>query len=100
MQAKQITPKQAYKLLKEFNAGMNDPMTQHYHAQEFVSLSFNTGLRRKGFCIEEVAELAEQHCKKARAKRIRFKDPAMLRFKEKSGHVRAQEKGHFFDIPF
>lgn len=84
-----LTPKVAVKLERELMAGLNDPMTRHYHAGECVADSFRAKLRKMGVCAEDVHIMAQKRREKTRATRLAHRDPARLKWKEQQSQLRA-----------
>lgn len=77
-----ITPKQAYRMHKRLNAGLEDPMTEAMFAGEFVHQAFVDACHRVDTSPMEVEEMAYRYQMERYAKRTRFKDPARLQWRE------------------
>jgi hypothetical protein len=92
-----VTPKQAARLVRQFNAGMNDPMTQAMHAGEFVSTAFEHKCHRRGLSIEDVHATAEIYFQQRQLKRTKYKNPARLKWKRERSEQRcyAAQQGPF-----
>lgn len=84
------------RIMREFNnrvnAGLKDPMTQHYGAGEFVWQSSHAWVSKQltpyGLGIEAAHDVAIAYSVARRAKRLRYKNPARLAYLAKQSIAR------------
>lgn len=87
-----MTPKQAHRFIRTMTAGMNDPMTQHYSAGEFVMQAQRDKARRSGLDLDEIGALAADYIDRQHAIRTRYRDPARMEWKMRRGYERMMRR--------
>lgn len=98
MQTQLITsPKRICRAFRSHNrsvsVGYEDPMTQHYFAQEFVNQSCDDALthfcrKTKFHYTEDCANVAAEYDKRQLEVRIAHRNPARLQYKEEQSLIR------------
>jgi hypothetical protein len=91
---KSITPRKAAAMVRMFQHQHEDLMTIGMGAGEFVSSFQNETLRKMGLHPGELEAKATQYYERKIAKRLRFKDKAMLFYKAQSSVRRAVANGY------
>lgn len=79
------------KLHKSLICGLEDPMTQHYGADDVIYDFYRARCRKLGMTPEEVSLRADTYMDQRREHRLRYKNPSRLNWKEQQSRRRQHE---------